>query len=265
VSYQIIFFKKSKCDFERTEVVASASEGDLYASNALNRNNTSAWLTTGSTDASLTTFEVDFQEVRDITDILLIKHNFKNFTVKYWNGSSFVAFSTPISETVNTAETTHYTRAVVSTQKLQITVNGTMVANSDKYMYQFIATEQIGQLNAWPVIKKPELSRNRIKNQMLSGKFNVVENVGDFSCSLYVKALSSDADLTIIETLYSSTEGFLVWLCGGSETQFKTVRQGYRLEDLYLMKCLNEYLPEYYKGLYNSAIGIELKLQEVIT
>lgn len=263
---QIIFFYKNRADYSYTNVVASASEGNTYAPYVLNRSNLSAWLTTGSVDANNTTLTIDFSEKRTVSDIILIKHNFKSFNIKHWDdvSSSYQDFSPPINETTNTAETSYYVVTTLETSKIQITILGTQVANEDKFLYQFIATQRIGQLYGWPQIVSPTLSRNRITNQMLSGKLNVVENIGAFMCQLTVDSWSNDGDLSIVENLYDSNEGFLVWLCGGDETQFKTVRQGYRLEDLFLMKCTDEYTPEYNDGVYNNGIKIQMTLQEVI-
>jgi len=260
---QIIFFNKNQADISDESVVATASQGDDYTDYALNRKNDSAWITTGSVDSDNTYFEIDYVDEKTITDILLIKHNFKAFTIQYYDGS-YKDFSTPINETNNTDDSTHFTFNSVSTTKIKLIVTGTQTADQDKYLYQFISTTQIGQLNAYPEIKQPTLSRNRKKQKMLSGKLNILESVGAFSTTLKVKVLSSDADLTIIENLYSANEGFLVWLCGGDESQFKNERMGYRMEDIYLMKCVDEWTPEYYKGMYQRGMKIDIKLGEVV-
>lgn len=264
MSYQIRFFEKSRSDLEYSIVSATASQGSTYASYALNRSNRNAWITSGSVDADNTTWTVSWTVGQTISEILLVKHNFKAFTIKYWNGSAYVAFSTPISQTVCTEETSWYSFNEVETTSIQITITGTQVVDDEKRLYQFICTNLIGQFNAWPVIDKPMVSKYRQTNAMLSGKSNVYENAGKFSCSLVIEALTDDDDLAIIESLYDSHEGFLVWLCGGSETQFKTIRQGYRLEDIFLMKCSNEYSPLYRDGLYKTGIKIQMDLEETI-
>lgn len=260
----IIFFNKSACDFQQPNVIATASEGNTYASYPLQRNNNIAWITSGSVDANNTTWTVDTQDPHTITDILLVLHNFKNYTVKYWNGSSFVNFSPAINVSGNTAATTYHQVASVDTSKLQITITGTQVPDSDKVMHQFIATSRIGQLQGWPVIGKPTIDRNRINTKMLSGKMNVAENVGGFFCKLSVASWHVDADLSIVETLYQANRGFLVWLCAGDPTQFWSNRQGYRMEDIVLMKCTNELIPEFNDGIYQRGMKIDIELAEVI-
>ncbi len=264
MSGQIIFFEKNKADFQYTWVNATASQGDDFAHRVLDRSNNTAWITTGSVDADNTTLTIDIGDQKFITDLILIKHNLKNFTVKYWNGTTYTNFSPAIAETTNTDTSNHYPVTQVETSRIQITIFGTQTADVDKYIHQVIMTSRIGQLTGWPKIKKPVHSRNKKKSQMLSGKVNLQENVGFFSCELEVDSWSIDADLDIVEALYDSQDGFLVWLCGGDETQFKTLRKGYRLEDIYLMKCVDDYSPEYNQGIYQLGMKIQIQLAEVI-
>jgi hypothetical protein len=260
---QILFFQKSKCDLSLGGVSATASQGSTYANRALNRSNLNAWITSGSVDADNTTWTVDMAENRVITDILLIKHNFKSFKVEYWDGAAWQAFTSPIDETTNTATSNYYAVSSVSTSKLRITVRGTMTANQDKYLYQFIATERIGRLESWPVIKNPTWDRNRSVVKMLSGKEYVLENVGGFKCELEVKVLTSSADAVIFETIFDAADGVLFWPCGGNESQFRSARKGYRLEDIFLVKATSNYQPEWHRGIYTSGIEFSVKLSEV--
>lgn len=261
---QIIFFDKNKIDISNQNAVITSTEAEEFVDFMRNRNNTSAWVTTGSVDADLTTLIFDFGERRTIDNILLIKHNLKAYTLKYWNGSTYVNFSTPVAETANALATTRHTFDEVETSKIQLIIQGTTVANSDKYIYQFIATTLLGQFEGWPVISNVELDRNRTKIQALSGKTSINENIGGFKCQLAVPNWKITDDIGIVEALYDKNEGFLMWLCGGNEDQFWYKARGYRLEDLYLMKCVNEYSPEFVKGIYISGLELKIKLEEAI-
>ena len=263
MSGQIRFFEKNKIDISEPNISIAASQGDTYTDFVRNRSNLSAWQTTGSVDADNTTFEIDLVDPRSIDSIILIKHNFKSFTLQYWDGASWVDFSTAINPSTNTAETTFHQFTLVTTTKLKLTILGTIIANADKFLYQFIATEQIGQLNGWPIVK-PVIGRNRQRSKMISGKESVREQIDATQVKLNVNCWSNSADLSIVEELYDSNDGFLVWLSGGDESQFSSVRQGYRLEDLYLMKCIGEYKPAFYKGLYPSGLVIAIDLTEVV-
>lgn len=259
---QIYFFEKNKADITNTDVVITASQADEFTAFMQNRDNNSAWITTGSQDSDNTNFVIDFGSERDITDIILIKNNFKDYTIQYWNGAAYVDFSTAINVTSNSTETVRHTFDSVNTLMVKVIITATFVVDDEKRLFQFIVTDLIGQLDGWPVIK-PVDSKNRIRNKMLSGKKRIIENSGGFRCSLSVKNWGSDADLTIIESLYDSIEGFLLWLSGGDETQFRSNRIGYRKEDLFLMKASNEYSPAYVTGIYTAGLKIKIDLEEI--
>lgn len=265
-SEQIIFFNKNRIDLSFDQVVLTASEGQDFVDFVRNRSLNSGWATTGSADANNTTFIVDMVDSNEVSSIILNGHNFKSYKIEKWDpiGSSFVAFTPAIDET-STDETT--SRHVVTDgifSKFKITIRGTQVVDDDKYLAELIVTQDLGQLEGWPVIQDPVNSRNRKINKMLSGKSDVRENVGSFSTKLKVNILKSDADLAIFESLFLANEGFHVWLCGGDESQFSSVRLGYRKKDLPLMKCSNEYKAGFYAGLYKSGIVSEVDLVEVI-
>ena len=264
---QIIFFKKNRADYENTLVTVTASQGTDTQNYILDRSNRTMWGTSGSVDSDNTTVEVNLGDVRTIDSILLLRHNFKNFKIQYWDelGLAWSDFTSAIHPTTNTSDSNYYSVTAVLTSKILLTIYGTMVADSDKNLCQFIATSKIGQLDGWPVIGKPTLSRNIVQNKMLSGKAHLIQNVGAYSAKLTVKSLSSDADWAIFEALYNSPEGFLFWPCGGDETQFRTVREGYRMEDIYLVRCKSDQSPEWYSGLYKTGIKLDLDLVEVIT
>lgn len=265
MSGQIIFFDKNKADLDAPNGVATASEGAGYEDLARNRSNDTAWWTSGSTDASNTTYTMDMVDMFSVDSILLINHNFKSYTLKYWDGAAYQDFSTVISPTTNAATSTYHTFTAVDTTKIQLTILGTVAANADKYLSQFIITKKVAQLNGWPQIKAPTHDKNITTNRLVSGKSNVTQNLIGFNVDLEVVTLSDSADLAAIDQLYFSGNSFLVWLCGGSETQFKYAARGMRLQDIYLMQCINKWTPEPYHGLYGIGYKTQIKLSEVIT
>lgn len=266
MSAPIRFFKKSACDFEKA-VVVTASEGQASASFLFDRSNRTAWGTSGSVDSNNTQIVVNMGDVMTIDSILLLKHNFKNFLLEYWDdiGLLWLGFATPIHPTASTDASSFFNFPAVNTSQLRLTIFGTQVANSDKLLCQFIATSQIGQLNGWPKFSKPTMARNLVQQQMLSGKSHILKNVGFYATDLTVENWSDDADLTIVEALYNSSEGFLFWPCGGDQTQFSSLRQGYRLEDIFLTQVSNEFSPEWAQGFYKCGMQMDISLTEVIT
>lgn len=264
MSQPIIFFRKNWADFERSNISVSATEGSSTASYILDRSNRSAWGTSGSVDSNNTQMIVNMGDVGTIDSILLLKHNFKSFLLEYLDPISSI-WTTIASPTGVTTGSSFYKFQAIQTSQIRLTIYGTQVANTDKVLCQFIATSQIGQLQGWPIISKPTLARNLVEKKMLSGKSYVLQNVGYYAASLSVQNWSSPADLGVVEALFNNSEGFLYWPCGGDQTQFSSVRQGYRMEDIYLVRCKNEFSPEWAQGLYKAGMKMQLDLVEVIT
>ena len=267
---QITFYEKNKIDLDNPNVLmtvadsVATSTGESFISYVRNRKNSSAWITTGSSDAGTTTIDINMGSSFAIDTIMLIGNNWKSYTITYFDGATYSAFPTAISETTNTAENNRHQFASTSCQLIKIIINETQVADADKILKQLIITEELGQLDGWPMIKKPTHSTNKRRSKMLSGKTNLVESVGAFSCELSVENWKSDSDLIIIENIYSSFDGVLVQLNGFDEDQFSSKRIGYRNQDCYLMKPSDSYTPEWASGLYTTGLKIKIKLEEVI-
>ncbi len=264
---QLRFFRKNFADFEKATVSVIASEAPTLANFILQRTNRNGWGTSGSVDANNTTLQISLGDLATIDSLFLIGHNFKSFTIQYKDPVSggWLAFSPAIAPTNSTDSTSFFSVTAVQTTDILVTILGTQVANSDKILNQFICTTSLGQLAGWPVLNNTKLAVNLTELQTLSGKSAIIQNVGKFSQSLNVTNWSSAADLAIVESLYNSPEGFLYWPCGGNQTQFSSVRQGYRLQDIYLCRCNNEFNPDWADGLYKAGMTIQIDLVEVIT
>ncbi len=263
------FFRKNLYDLSNTfptttvtDAIAS-DNGEDYVDLMRNRNNTSGWSTTDSTDAANTTLEIDFNDSVSIDAILLLGHNLKAFTIKYNLLGVWTAFSTPIAETANTQDSNYYSFASVVTDGLQIRITGAQTVNADKYIKQFIATELLGALSFEPEVE-PQFDKDRKVTKYLSGKSYIAKSVGGFTCRMRMKSASVDADLAVIEQLFRRQEGFLLSLGGGEESQFTDgVREGYRREDVFLMDLSNEYTPKYVESRWAQGLEVDMKLVEV--
>lgn len=261
------FFRKSRCDYEFSYVSATASNSPSTAGYTLQRSNRTGWGTSGSNDAENTTFTISFGDVNTIDSILLIGHNWKNYKIQYLDadGVTWTDFSPAVNPTTSTDSTTLHSVPSTSTSGLRVTIYGTQTPDSEKILNQFIATSLIGQLTGFPIMEKPTLGRALQEQKTLSGKSRMLSNIGAYSVSIRFPVTDVDADLTIFESLVNSNEGFLFWPCGGDQSQFFSVRQGYRLQDIFLMRVKNEYQPVLYKGYYGIGMVIQLDLVEVIT
>jgi hypothetical protein len=69
-------------------------------------------------------------------------------------------------------------------------------------------------------------------------------------------------DWALIESMFDSFDGFLVWLCGGSTADHFTAVQGFRKKDIYLMACANDLDTEWTGGRFANGLDCEITLVE---
>lgn len=259
---QILFFRKNRIDLDYDAVTVTATQDNDNAIFCRNRSLLSAFVTNGSVDSDNTEIEINLQDPYSLNRLCLFGHNLASYKLEYWNGSSWtsVVDVTSNSET----STTHSFSTIQTASRWKLTIRGTIVADSDKLLQRLVLTEDLGQFSYWPMIKNPRHEAGKIVRRALSGKKSVSRQVGYFKCSLQIKNWNNSADLALVETLFNEFEGFEVYLSGGNENQFSFAAEGYRKSDLYLMQTVNDYEPEFYKGLYKAGLDISIDLEEVV-
>lgn len=267
MSEQIRIFEANYMDLLNTNAsititdAVATSNGQDISDFMRNRSLNSAWITTDSTDAALTQVDLLIGDSRPVSDILILGHNLKSFTVSTYNGATY---DTQYTTTTETDDVTYITFTEVSTTAIRIVINGTQTADEDKYIKRIIVSKLFGQFNGFPKIQGTTNSTNKKQTRMLSGKISLTEGVGSFGCKLTVDNFFDVADLQLIESIYLKREGVEVWLCGGDEDQFTFAALGYRRLDVFRMRPMDEYKPEWYKGIYSSGTKQTLDLVEVV-
>jgi hypothetical protein len=282
---RILFFEKSKIDLDLgAQVVITPTDsvatdtGAGAASYIRNRDNVSGWGTTGSSDAAGTTLAVMFGDQQDIDSLFMLVHNFKSFTVQYYDTSNALqSFSVPISTSGLAVQSyspggafrsDFFQFGKVTATGLLITVNSTITANADKFMAQLVPTLLIGPLLCQPFIQKPMLAATRTELTTGSGKRKIQKNAGWFECTLTQDAVMLN-DWALIETLYSYNQGFLMWLNGNDFNDLVSqyphgVRAGYRPQDLFLCDFADELTPEYGgDGRYGFGMNLNARIVEI--
>lgn len=245
----------------------ATNDGQSFVDQVRNRNNFTGLATTGSSDSATNYIEIDWIDEVLIDTIILVGHNYKNFTIKKWNGSSFTDFATPISETTNADFVSQFSVTPQNLSKIRIDINATQTVDDEKKIRQIIITRKVGagQFSGWPEIRKFEKNQNRKAVETLSGKNHLRESAGAAKYQMRFKVWPYDADFIMIEKIYFENPfGVLFWLSGGDETQFRYKRVGYRAEDIFLVKPLNEWDGTFEKSIYVNGMNFDLTLVEVI-
>lgn len=256
-------FANENFSIEITDDVADDTGQDIVEY-MRNRNLTSAWLTTGSTDAANTEILCNISDSAQIDDFFLVGHNLKDFDVDYWNGVAWVN----LAEVLNNTSDFYHLEIPQSllTDKVRITVYATITADEDKRITRLIITDRVelGEFKSWPVIERSRQKVVRKKNTMLSGRKKFSPSTGGFSVTLKWKMLTYQEDVDIIEYMYLSLKGVMIWLSGGDEDQFRFNQRGYRNQDFYIVQPDSDLINAPKLGIYSNGVPMSMPLEEVV-
>ncbi len=272
----IKFFKRSQ-NLYADGATISASTGNAAAPRSIDRNPITYWRSVSSNDLTTETITITFDDDKTINRLLLVDHNWKAYNVKYFSGGSYVHFSSVvgiggslsnITETVYATDTAYYEFASVTTSAIQITITSTQTANQEKYINQIIATQELGTLQGYPIIKSLTLDRNPRVKEMLSGRTLTLKSEQNFETTLefkdYPASLSADIDLMF--ALYDREENFIIWICGGrnGSTYFKKQLPGFRLKDVFQVQTSSAIKPTYSDNIYTCPVNFTLRFTEEV-
>lgn len=269
MSSPIRFFEKSYIDFNNEAAsiavvdTQSTNNGQDVVDYLRSRSNNNAWITSGSQDSYNTALELSLGGAYRVKDILLLSHNFKDYTLDYDENETWINLVTVVG---NSQTTNHHTFDEVVTSKIRLRITGTQIPNDNKKMRQMIVTRPLlyGQLEGFPIVK-PALDQNKKITEMLSGKSNIAQSLGGYSIDLSVKSLESANDLEMFIEMYSRvSQGFLIWPNAGDDNQFRAAIPFWRGEDIFLVRVSDPYKPEWFSGIYSNGVPIKTRLKEVI-
>jgi len=252
--------------------------GSSVVANAIDKNRQTFWKTVGSNDTTTETLTLTFPSTA-LTRLLLLDHNWKQYTAKWWNGSSFVDFTTVvgldgalgggISETTFADPASYYEFDSVTTTEIQLTITKTQVANAEKYINQIVATTELGTLQGFPKVAVSKVSRSPRSTQMMSGRYKVVKSLEfadiQLDFSEYSGASTYSPDLDLMYALHDRDTPFFMWPCGGRRgvTYFKYQLRGMRLKDCYLVQLVTDLEGVLPQEIYTSTVGFGSVLEFV--
>ena len=267
---QIRWYNKNVIDLENVDIdivvtdSVAYNNGQEFVDQIRDRKNYTAWMTTDSTDAANTQLDISLGDPRAITNIILLGHNFKAYTIQYKNGiGAYQNFSTTIAPTNDTEDHSYYSFTEVNATDIRIIITGCQTVDADKILAQLIITKSIGQFTGWPQITSPRIETQKKTVKMLSGKLRVIEGLQAFSCSLDVKAWRIQDDIDIIEEIYFKREGVLMWIQANDPNQFFLDLKGYRKNEIYLVRPTDNWEPLLLSGVYVNPIKVSMSVAEV--
>jgi len=268
----ISFFDKSKCLF-KDGASAAASSNTAAQNLCLGTNKYFKWQSSGSNDSTTETLVITLSSAVEISRLFLIDHNLKAFTVKYGAGagSDFAGVTgldeysdSKIQLTACARDTSYFQFTPVTTNRLILTMTTTQTANAQKYLNQFIVTNELGTLRGYPKMNGISLDRNAQREEAISGRFQIQKGyeVAGFDLSLSTYPYQDDLDL--LDSLHDREDDFLVWLCGGLPDQFRLKQRGFRAKDVYQMQIDKALRNSYEKNIYLMGANQSYSFLEVV-
>jgi hypothetical protein len=266
----ITLYEKNKMDQDNPNVLldvidaTATNDGTDFLFKLKDRSNDTGWATTGSNDAALTQIDIDLGDPYNINRIMLLNHNLKAYTLKYWNGAAYVDFSTPIAETVYAQDASFHSFDLVSARLFRFIVQGTQIANADKTLSQLIFTRQVGVFTAQPNVSRAESNKNRIVERTVSGRRMVSLREGGFMVTVKFMPNKTQNDIDLIMDLYESNEGRLISLVGGDDSSVPIDIFGFQKKDMFLLIPSDDLDSAFFNGRFSHGNATQMTLVESI-
>ena len=250
------FFTDNVLDENSTYTTTSGSA--LSASYLYDRSTYNIYTSVGSDDVTDEVIEIEFDGNETFNRILMNVHNIKSGVIEYWNGSSWVDFSTAISLSANTDTTSYFEFDSVTCSKIRLTLSTTMSTDDEKTIAELLVFTELGTLSASPVKTKIGFPKYGVQRKSANGgSINVIFGKKYQGSFTYTNVGISDIE--IFETLDNLGTSFYFWPCGGNTY----TNMGFRLKDIYLVNYTNDFEPNDDANLLNGNHKITCDFDEV--
>lgn len=266
----ISFYDSSLSLFENNaSAVASSNTDDQNL--PLGTNNVFKWESSGSDDLTTETYTVTLPSVISFSRLFLVNHNFKKFQVKYGASLDFVNVLGLDSYSANNIDVTGFERNTsyfefdaVSTDTIILTIDTAQIVDAEKFLTQFIVTNELGTFEGYPQLKSLALNRDSKKQKAISGRLHIQKGYESASFKLDLKRYPKQNDIDLLDDLHERETPFLTWLCGGLPDQFRIKQRGFLVENLYNMQIDMALKNSYDKNVYLLGVNQSYSFVEVV-
>jgi hypothetical protein len=247
-------FELSKALYSESASVVVTS-GDSTKNNLIDFNKLTRWQSVGSNDSTTETITITFQEISDISRLLILGHNWDTYTIApvttgYIQDHTAAAIldhndaqieddgdplsfanvispysSTPqtgISESGYSQSNSYYEFDVINCTGIKISITKAQplydVPNQEKFAFRVIPTIELDNNNG-TFQSYPDVQRPTdyfaVRSRMIGGKHRVQKLNSSFSCGVFLRNNPLQSDVTLIQFLRNYPLDFLFYPSGG--------------------------------------------------
>jgi len=223
------------------------------------------WTSIGEgTDGSPISVEIEFSTSRTINCLYVYSTNIEDITFWYDDGG-YVEITSSNATITKSSDGYHVfvkLNTNITTSKLKITGEDTIVENQDKYITEFYSFLELGQFNYFPDFS-PKIDNTQNVFKLDDGRNFIIERGESFEADITFKSHINQADITLIETLLARKEPFFIWPNGGDETLFIYKFKPFRFQDIFKVAISGDNSPEFTRNYYKSGYNNKIKVIQV--
>lgn len=233
--------------------------------NIADYNRSTVWESIGSNDAVTELITVEFNapdgqnENRDIDTFILTGFNGKDFRIYYgfWNGSSFDSWINPITVTNNDKENLIISMSSVSAGRIGIQIDNTIVADEEKTISEFVATELIWEatmpMDKFSIKNKQKLITRRLYN----GTGQAISQYDKFASKIDFMQISG-IERNELRSIYDLHTSFIVIL-----EPYDYLGDYDKPQDFYRVLWMNAWEQKYFTKIKGAGYNVKLSIEEV--
>ena len=264
---RIKFFKRS---------IALVSEGAEATSDdgtdptvILNEDGEESWVSPVD-DGSQVTISVSFPQ-GVVNRILLVDHNIANFRiVGDFEGTTDINNNNIPDGAIDVVNNNKKTSYFAFNEKpnlanIQLELGETFPSGINKRIGRIIICEELGTFKGYPVIREINFSQNSRNVKSKGGPELITKQNRTLKrIPLQFRNYTEIDDIQLVESLFLSQTPFLIWPCGGNESQFKFPITGYRLQDIYKVQTKGDFRTSFKDGSYEQLISATATFAETV-
>lgn len=251
---------------------ADASSNPLLAPFAFDGLTSTRWTSSGqNTDGNSIYLEMNYGFNRTVNSFYVYNTNIANVQVEYWNGSSWVIFTTSNATIIKSIDTNYLfvrSNTDITTTKVRVIGSNTTPANNEKQITLFYAFPELGQLQGFPGFV-PTANLTQDVFQVTDGRNFIIERGEVFNATINFVSHQIQNDINLARTLFDYKQPLFIWPNGGNEAIFRFQFKPFRFQDIYkvsisLGQSSNPSTPSFTGNFYKAGYNDILSLVEVV-